>query len=151
VELSIICWLPPRACDRELSWIHSRFAQTNTGGIACAHSHSFSKSFNAKFSRRFSIIQNLQFAERLRVAACRESIWLYWDCRPDERETSPKSCDFESNLVTVILFYECQRQVHPSRNTCRRINRPISQINPIRLNYDGRILPRKLVAVGPNG
>src|SRR2546425_7120920 len=58
-------------------------------------------------------------------------------------------CDFETNLVTVILFYECQRQVHPSRNTCRRINRPISQIDLIRLNYDGRILPGKLVAIGP--
>src|ERR1700679_3751544 len=60
-------------------------------------------------------------------------------------------CDFESNLVTVILFYERQRQVHSSRNTCRRINRPITQIDPIGLNYDRRILPGKLVAIAPMG
>src|SRR5882757_8731086 len=64
--------------------------------------------------------------------------------RPDERETSPISVRFREQPGDRDPLHECQRQVHPSRNTCRRINRPISQINPIRLNYDGRILPRKL-------
>jgi len=37
-----------------------------------------------------------------------------WDCRPDERKHHQKSVDFESNLVTVILFYDASAKSIPA-------------------------------------
>jgi hypothetical protein len=46
--------------------------------------------------------------------------------------------DVERGLMAEILFYERKREVYSGGNTCRSVNRSISQKNRIRFDNDRR-------------
>jgi len=137
---------------RSTNWpgVHSSLAEADAREMASAHTNALGERFDSKVFAEVLEHPYLKLAQWFRGdGLMREHVAVLCLSARTYKEHDEETRDLESCVVSVIFFDQGEREVDPGGDTCRCVNRAITQVNWLGPHHDFGVFLGKTVAGVP--